>query len=180
MQIPCFFKLAVFFQPAKQLLQWQCKTSSIHLYGYVSTSRAHLEGVPIFHTNGTTGHCSKSKCHRWKWTKVLLYRWPVLMSSVCTSLMFAVSRKPTARHFVPSNENDNNTWKITRCTYGNQSFGHTVVYCYGFMRKLKVCSCLQSDNNMSTFPSHLLPHCSTVSIEHVNINHFSLGRLYSW
>lgn len=94
-----------------------------------TTSKGHFEEITIFQTNGITGHCSKSKLHHWDWAKVLLYRWPRLMSSVCASLMFSASREQTASHRVLSNEDDNSTWNMAGLQIcKSQSFGHRLVY----------------------------------------------------
>lgn len=81
------------------------------------------------------GHCSKSKLHHWDWAKVLLYRWPRLMSSVCTSLMFAASREQTASLRVLSNEDDNSTWNMAGCRYVNHSHLVTVLFTASFICK---------------------------------------------
>ena len=67
------------------------------------------------------GRCSKSKLHHWDRAKVLLYRWPRLMSSVCASLMFTASRVQTASHRVRSNEDDNGTRNMAGRGYVNHS-----------------------------------------------------------
>lgn len=84
------------------------------------------------------GHCSKSKLHRWDWAKVLLYRWPRLMSSVCASLMFAASREQTASHRVHSNEDDNGTWNMVGCRYVNLSHSVTILFITAFIWKKKM------------------------------------------
>lgn len=116
------------------------KCLTVVISAFFLTSKGHSEDITtIFQTNGTMGHCSKSKLHHWDWAKVLLYRWPRLMSSVCASLMFAASREQTASHRVLSNEDDNSTWKhggLQICK--SQSFGHRLVYCSFYSReKLK-------------------------------------------
>lgn len=74
------------------------------------------------------GHCSKSKVHHWDWAKMLLYRWPRLMSSVCAPLMLAASREQTASHRVRGNKDDNDTRNMVGCGYVNHR--HLVaVYC---------------------------------------------------
>lgn len=74
---------------------------------------------PPYQTDGVMGYCSKSKVHHWDWAKMLLYRWPRLMSSVCAPLMFVVSREQTASYRVRSNEDDNDTRNMVGCGYVN-------------------------------------------------------------
>lgn len=88
--------------------------------------------ITIFQTNGGMGHCSKSKMHHWDWAKVLLYRWPRLMSSVCVSLMFAASREQTASHRVLGNEDDNDSWNTASWKYVNPSHLVTTLFIAAF------------------------------------------------
>lgn len=140
-------------------------------------TQGHLEEIAIFQTNGKMGHCSKSKLRHWDWEKVLLYRWPRLMSSVCASLMFAVSREQTASHRVLSNEDDNSTQNMAGCRYVNHSHLVTGLFIAAFICKKSKSSHIW---RITTICLQFLPHLYKIFLAHVNINPFTLHRLYLW
>lgn len=156
----------------------ECVTVVISAYFFFkcTTSKGHLAEITIFPTNGRTGHCSKSRLHHWDWAKVLLYRWPRLMSSVCASLMFAVSREQTASHRVLSNEDDNSTWNMAGCRYVNHSHLVTGLFISAFICK-KINDPIFEE---ATICLQFLPHLCRIFLAHVNINPLSLHRLYLW
>lgn len=141
----------------------KCLTVVISAFFFLkcTTSKGHLEEITIFQTNGRMGHCSKSKLHHWDWAKVLLYRWPRLMSSVCASLMFTASREQTASHRVLSNEDDNSNWNMAGCRYVNHSHLVTGLFIAAFIcEKTEKLPCLKNHNNMSSISSPPLSHLS--------------------
>lgn len=162
----------------------KCLTVVISAYFEKCTSsKAHLEEMTIFQTNGRMGHCSKSKLHHGDWAKVLLYRWPRLMSSVCTSLMFAASREQTASHRVRGNEDDNSTWNMAGCRYIYVNHSHLVIVLF---TAAFICKKTESFHILGITPIYLqfLPYLHLtfyrIFLAHANIGLLSLHRLYLW
>lgn len=148
----------------------------MYIFLNAQRSKAIKKTTSIFQTNGRMGHCSKSKLHHWDWAKVVLYRWPRLMSSACSSLMFAASREQTASYRVPSNEDDNGPWNMAGCRYVNQWLGQAV-----FIAAF-ICQKTESSHIwwITTICLQFLPHLCRLCLPYVNINPLSLHRLYLW
>lgn len=124
------------------------------------------------------------KLHHWDRAKVLLYRWPRLMSSVCASLMFAASRVQTASHRVRSNEDDNGTRNMAGRGYVNHRRLVTGLFIAAFIckKKSEKLPHLKNRINTSSIPPHPHPPPAfcTIVLAHVNIKPLSLLRLYLW
>lgn len=107
------------------------------------------------------GHCSKSKVHHWDWAKILLYRWPRLMSSVCAPLMLAVSREQTASHRVRGNEDDNDTRNMVGCGYVNHR--HLVAVLF-----IAPCVCTKSSHSSAASQQSAFNLFLTFAVSHTH------------
>lgn len=130
-------------------------------------------------THSIMGHCSKSKVHHWDWAKMLLYRWPRLMSSVCYPLMLAASRAQTARHHVCGNEDDNDTWSMVGRGYVDHR--HLVA-----VLVIAACICMKGSHISAASQQYVFNFSLTFAVSHtltharVNVNLLSPDRLYLW
>lgn len=125
------------------------------------------------------GPLLKSKVHHWDWAKMLLYRWPRLMSSVCAPLMLAASREQTASHRVRGNEDDNDTWNMVGCRYVNHRHLFAVLF-------IAASVCMKDSNISAASQQYVFNFFLTFAVSHtltrarVNMSLLSPDRLYLW
>lgn len=138
-------------------------TAAVSLYfSGCTTCKCITEEKPtLCQTHSIMGHCSKSKVHHWDWAKMLLYRWPRLMSSVCAPLMLAASREQTARHHVCGNEDDNDTWSMEGHRYVDHR--HLVA-----VLVIAACICMKGSHISAASQQYVFNFSLTFAVSHTH------------
>lgn len=158
-----------------------CRCIFLWMYKCVNVVQRLKKKKPLYQTDSVMGYCSKSKVHHWDWAKMLLYRWPRLMSSVCAPLMFVVSREQTASYRVRSNEDDNDTRNMVGCGYVNHK-------CLVAVLIIAACVCTKGSHISAAsqqsvfnfFFTFAESHTHTHTHARVNMNPLSSDWLYLW